>query len=140
MEVSSNASGGDLYAGSILTLICTITIDGQLMSAGNTVMVTSAWMKDSLADSSERITISEAKRNGSTNDYISTLSFNTLHISDAGNYTCKANLSLFTVDGIGMANATIMLKSKHSWCTIILSNLLYYIFALLHQIQLWCCP
>ena len=116
MEVSSNASGGDLYAGSILTLICTITIDEQLMSAGNMVMVTSTWMKDDLISSnSQRITISE--HNQSTNEYINTLSFNTLRISDAGNYTCKANIShssLFTVDGIGMANTTIMITSKHS--------------------------
>ena len=115
MWVSSNASSGVLYAGSMLTLSCTITIDDQLVNAGNTVMVTSIWMKDSLADISERVTISEAKRNGSTIEYISTLSFATLHISDAGKYTCQANIShssLFTVDGIGMNNTTIMPTSK----------------------------
>ena len=117
VRVSSNASGGVLYAGSILTLNCTITIDEQLMSAGNMVMVTSTWMKDSVMVTSngQRITTSQAKRTGSTNEYISTLSFNTLRVGDHGKYTCLANIShssLFTVDGIGMANTTIMITSK----------------------------
>ena len=118
VEVSSNANGGVLYAGSILTLSCTITIDEQLMSTGNMVMVTSTWLKDSVIVTSndQRITTSQTKRSGSTNEYISTLSFNTLRIGDTGRYTCLANIShssLFTVDGIGMANTTIMPKSKH---------------------------
>ena len=122
MGVSSNASGGDLYAGSILTLSCTITIDDQLMRAANMVMVTSTWMKDSVMVTSndQRITTSQAKHSGSTDEYISTLSFNTLRRSDTGKYTCQANIShssLFTVDGIGMANTRIMPTSKHIWCT-----------------------
>ena len=122
MGVSSNASSGDLYAGSILTLSCKITIDDQLMSAGNMVMVTSTWLKDSVivTSNNQRITTSQAKRSGSTNEYISTLSFNTLRIGDTGKYTCQANIShssLFTVDGIGMASTTIMVTSKHISCT-----------------------
>ena len=114
----SNASGGDLYAGSILTLSCTITIDDQLMTAGNMVMVTASWMNNSVIVTSngQRITTSQTKRTGSTNEYISTLSFNTLRIGDTGRYTCQANIghsSLFTVDGIGMASTTIMVTSKH---------------------------
>ena len=117
VQVSSNASGGDLYAGSILTLSCTITIDDQLMSAGNMVMVTSTWMKDSVMVTSndQRITTSQTIPRGSTDEYISTLSFNTLRVVDNGKYTCEANInhsSLFTVDGIGMANTTIMIASK----------------------------
>ena len=119
VQVSSDASSGDLYAGSVLTLNCTITIDDQLMSAGNMAVVTSTWMNDSMiiSGNGQRITISDATYNGPTNEYISILSFDTLRMSDAGKYTCQANIShssLFTTDGIGMSNKTIMIKSKHS--------------------------
>ena len=117
VQVSSVASSGDLYAGSVLTLICTITIENKLMSAGNIVMVTSTWMNDSLTSDGQRITISEAERNGSTNEYISTLSFNTLRMNDAGKYTCQANIShssFFTTAGLALNNTIIMIKSKRS--------------------------
>ena len=136
---SSNTSSGDLYAGSVLTLSCTITIDDQLMSAENMVMVTSTWMKDSVMVTSngQRITTSNVNRSGSSSEYISTLTFNTLHIGDTGRYTCQANISessLFTVNGIGMASTTIISTSKHLMHCF--KGWFNYTFALLRQIQL----
>ena len=84
------------YAGSSLTLICTIRLDRVLVNLTG-ITVNNTWTGPHgklFLDSShnERINITAATEDGD-GVYRSTVVFNHLHISDTGNYSCEAGVS-----------------------------------------------
>ena len=109
-----------LYAGSILTLTCTITLDQTLSSMLSDLSVTSTWTKSgsTLTSSTNRV-ISPAMPLGNT--YSSTVVFNTLHTTDVGNYSCRATVTstdmsktAFTTGGEASSQTMmIRVQSKH---------------------------
>ena len=91
VTITSDASG-TLYAGSILTLTCTITLHQTLSSMLSDLSVTSTWVKSgSVLMSSTNSVISPAMLSGGT--YSSTVVLNTTNTADAGNYFCRATVT-----------------------------------------------
>ena len=115
---SAGTAGSSAYSGSVLTLTCTVTINNQVPQ--NDVMVNISWTKGSTdifntADN-ERITVTNAQQIGSSLNYTSTIVFNTLRQSDAGEYRCQANISNpspYVADGIGSDNRTIITQGNN---------------------------
>jgi len=84
------------YAGSQLTLICSIVLDfTTLFSILGDLVVTSVWTGPSsgVLSGDGRVTVSPASQQGITTTFTSTVMFNTLRISDAGTYTCEATVA-----------------------------------------------
>ena len=81
-----------LYAGSLLTLTCTITLGQTLSSMLSDLSVTSTWTKSgsTLTSSTNRV-VSSAMLLGGT--FSSTVMFNTTHTSDTGGYSCRATVT-----------------------------------------------
>ena len=92
VEASANATG-PIFAGTVLTLTCTVALDGVLSGMFNDPSVTTVWTQDGQEVSTgSNITVSGATITVGTT-YSSTLSFNTVHADDAGDYTCTATVS-----------------------------------------------
>ena len=93
VEASANPTGS-VFAGSVLTLTCTITLDGGLSGILNDLSVTTVWRTEGGQEVSTggNIMVSGAAFAVGTT-YSSTLSFNTVHTDDAGDYTCTATVS-----------------------------------------------
>ena len=91
VEASADPTGTS-FAGTLLTLTCTITLDGGLSGMLNDLSVTTVWTEDGQEVSTgDNIMVSGvAFAVGTT--YSSTLSFITVH-DDAGDYTCTATVS-----------------------------------------------
>ena len=115
---SAGTAGSSAYSGSVLTLTCTVTINNQVPQ--NDVMVNISWTKGSTdifntADD-EKITVTNAQQIGTSLTYTSTIMFNTLRQSDAGEYRCQANISNpspYVADGIGSDNHTIITQGNN---------------------------
>ena len=91
VEVSANPSG-TIFAGSVLTLTCTITLDGGLSGMLNDLSVTTVWTEDGQEVSTGgNIMVSGAVFAVGTT-YSSTLSLITVHTDDAGDYICTATV------------------------------------------------
>ena len=102
----------------MLTLTCTVTINEQVSQ--NDVMVIISWTKGSTdifnTTDGKRITVSDAQQIGTSLDYTSTIVFNTLRQSDAGEYRCQANVrhsSSYIADGIDSDNDTITIQGNN---------------------------
>ena len=81
-----------LYAGSLLTLTCTITLGQTLSSMLSDLSVTSTWAKsDSTLTSSTNRVVSPAMLSGGT--FSGTVMFNTLLTSDTGGYSCRTTVT-----------------------------------------------
>jgi len=82
------------YAGSELTLSCSIVLNSTLFSILQDLAVTSVWSKSGggMLSSVGHITVSPAAQ-GVLTTFISTVMFNTLQTSDAGTYTCAATVA-----------------------------------------------
>ena len=92
VEAAANPTG-TIIAGSVLTLTCTITLDGGLSSMLNDLSVTTVWTEDGQEVSTgDNIMVSGAAYVVGTT-YSSTLSFITVRTNDAGDYTCTATVS-----------------------------------------------
>ena len=93
VEASANPTGS-VFAGSVLTLTCTITLDGGLSGILNDLSVTTVWRTEGGQEVSTggNVMVSGATFPVGTT-YSSTLSFNTIHTDDAGDYTCTATVS-----------------------------------------------
>ena len=83
-------------------------------------MVNISWTKGSTIISNttdnERITVSDVQQIGNSLNYTSTIVFNTLRQSDAGEYRCQANISNpspYVADGIDSDNHTITIQGNH---------------------------
>ena len=120
--MSISGRSGTLYAGSELTLICSIPLSSVLEDVFDDVVVTSRWFGprgEELPPTENcegaRICVSEAELQfGST--YGSTVMFDTLRTSDSGNYNCTATVSIPTfsnvTDGWGTFVGMISVESK----------------------------
>ena len=102
----------------MLTLTCTVAIDEQVPQ--DDIMVTISWTNGSIVISNtsddERITVSDVQQIGTSLNYTSTIVFNTLRQSDAGEYRCQANInhpSTFVTDGINSDNHTIITQGNN---------------------------
>ena len=83
-------------------------------------MVIMSWTKGSTIISSttdnERITVSDVQQIGTSLNYNSTIVFDTIRQSDAGEYRCQANISHpspYVADGINSDNHTITIQGNH---------------------------
>jgi len=83
------------YAGSQLTLTCSIVLDSTLFPVLGDLVVTGVWTwHGSVISSSDgHITVSPLSQQDINTTFISTVMFNTLWTSDAGTYTCKATVA-----------------------------------------------
>jgi len=83
------------YAGSQLTLTCSIVVNSILFPTLGDLVVTSVWSDPGggMFSSDGRITVSPASQQGITTTFTSTVMFNTLRTSDAGTYTCEATVA-----------------------------------------------
>jgi len=83
-----------VYAGSQLTLTCSIVLDSTLFPVLGDLVVTSVWSDPGggMLSSDGRVTVSPASYLGLTT-FASTVVFNTLQTSDAGTYTCEATVA-----------------------------------------------
>ena len=83
------------YAGSQLTLTCSILLDSTLFPVLGDLVVTSVWSDPGggMLSSDGRVTVSPASQQGITTTFASTVMFNTLQTSDAGTYTCEATVA-----------------------------------------------
>ena len=83
-----------IYAGSILTLTCTIQLDVTLAHMLDDITVTSIWTTSSGTELSNpsHITVSGTRHRHSTN-YFSSVVFDTVRTSDAGGYTCGTSVT-----------------------------------------------
>jgi len=83
------------YAGSQLTLACSIVLDSTLFHILGDLVITSVWSDPGggMLSSDGSITVSPASQQGITTAFISTVTFNTLQTSDDGTYTCEATVA-----------------------------------------------
>ena len=120
VTISSSAGTihSDVYTGSVLILTCTVTIKKRVPQ--NDIMVNISWTNGSTIVSNttdnERITVSNLPQIGTSLNYTSTIVFNTIRQSDAGEYRCQANISYpspYVTDGIGSDNHTIITRGNN---------------------------
>jgi len=111
-----------LYAGSKLNLTCVIMLDSMLSPVLGNLRVTSKWtdFRGMLlsSDGGGRIAVSPASKQGTTTTYSSTVMFNTLQLSDTGNYTCEVTVAHImsplrnVMNGKNSSTAAIIVQSK----------------------------
>ena len=111
--ITHNRRSSFNYAGSMLTLNCTITLPLTILSNVVVPVNSVIWtgphgqlMPDS------RITVSSVQQL-SSGIYISAVVFNSLRTSDDGTYSCKANVSHsspFINDGVGSNTSTLIIQ------------------------------
>jgi len=103
------------YAGSQLTLTCSIVLDSTLFTVLGDLVVTSVWSDPGggILSSDGRVTVSPASLQGITTTFACTVMFNTLRTSDAGTYTCEATVAPqgstagTVTNGVGSATGAI---------------------------------
>ena len=90
-----HGGGATAFAGSQLTLICSIALDSTLFSILGDLVVTRMWSGpgSGMLSIGGRITVSPASRQGLSTTFTSQVVFNTLRTSDAGTYTCQATVA-----------------------------------------------
>ena len=104
--------GATSFAGSQLTLICSIAFDSALFSILGDLDVTPMWSGpgSGMLSIGGRITVSPASRQGLSTTFASQLVFNTSRTSDTGIYTCQATVAPrgstagTVTNGVGSAN------------------------------------
>ena len=83
-----------VYSGSVITLTCTITLDATVVQNEQILIVTNTWLgRYSEFSNKTRITETGAMNTSVPGQYTSTVTFNTLRASDAGDYTCRATVT-----------------------------------------------
>ena len=122
VEVSHHPNVDMLYAGSRLNITCMITLDSVLSPVLGNLRVTSKWTKlgEELLSGNDdsRITVSNVSQQDSITNYSSTLMFNTLQLSDTGNYTCEVTVAPLmspvrnVMNGKNSSTTTIKVQSK----------------------------
>ena len=103
------------YAGTQLTLVCSIFLYSSLFPVLGDLVVTSVWSDPGggMLSSDGRVTVSPASQQGISTTFISTVMFNTLQASDAGTYTCEATVTPrgstagTVTNGVGSASTAI---------------------------------
>ena len=89
------SGGASAYAGSQLTLNCSIVLDSTLFFILGDLVVASMWSDPGggMLSSDGRVMVSPASQQGITTTFTSTVMFNTLRTSDAGTYTCEVTVA-----------------------------------------------
>ena len=89
-----HGGGATAFAGSQLTLTCSIFLDPTLLSILEDLVVTSVWSGpgSAMVSSGGHITVSPASQQGVSTAFLSIVVFNTLRTSDTGTYTCQATV------------------------------------------------
>ena len=113
-SVNVTVPDGTLYAGTNVTLNCTIQLDGAIDTG---VDVTVLWTGPPvLSTTGERITVPDVT--GSRPTYQSTVTFTPLISNDDGAYTCNATVSpnptseFITVSGAGSDSGTVTVEGE----------------------------
>jgi len=110
------------YAGSQLTLTCSIVLDSTLFHILGELVVTCVWSDPGggIISSDGRVTVSPVSQQGISTTFTSTVMFNTLRTSDAGTYTCEATVAPqgstagTVANGVGSATgATLSILSMY---------------------------
>ncbi len=88
-------ASGTIYAGSVLTLSCSIVLPSEVSGIINDLTVTSSWTGQSGGEvtGNSRVAVQPATRVSGTLVFLSTVQFNTLRTSDSDTYTCTAVVS-----------------------------------------------
>ena len=122
VEASANPTG-TIFAGSLLTLTCTITLDGGLSGMLNDVSVTTVWTEDGQQVSTGGNVMVSGAAFAVGTTYSSTLSFNTVHTDDTGDYICTATVSpsvpsSTVMNGVGSTDPPVtVLVNGNTSCT-----------------------
>ncbi len=114
-----DGGSGTIYAGSVLTLSCSIVLPSEVSGIISDLTVTSSWTVQSgdevMGDS--RVTVQPATRVSGTLVFLSTVQFNTLLTSDSNTYTCAIIItysgSLSLSEGQVSKATTITVVSKY---------------------------
>ena len=114
----THGSETPIYAGSNLSLICTITLNGIPVVALGNITVDSSWMgPNEKSIEGVRIATSNATQKNDT-AFKTTLMITTLHISDNGNYSCRATVGhisdLILSSKTGLKEKLIAVTGKYS--------------------------
>ena len=108
--IAAHDRGSNIYAGSVLTLTCTITLDG-LVAQNEALMVNNTWTGPSNETITSTARIAVTYPSSTSAQYLSTIKFQTLREHDTGNYSCCATVShksiQYVQDGTS-ANSTIL--------------------------------
>jgi len=121
VDVSHHPNTDALYAGSRLNLTCVITLNSVLSPVLGDLRVTSVWTKlrgKLLSSNGDHITVSPISQLGSTATYTSTVMFNTLQMSDTGNYSCEVTVAPIispvrnVMNGTNSSTTTIKVQGK----------------------------
>ncbi len=96
-DVGATHSGGSgIYAGSVLTLTCEISLPSSLQGIISDLPVTSSWTGETngAVQGDGRITVQSAEPvTQGSRFFITTVEFDTLRISDSDTYTCSATVT-----------------------------------------------
>ncbi len=113
-----DGGNGTIYAGSILTLSCSVVLPSEVSDSINDLIVTSSWTGQSgggvTGDS--RVTVQPATRVSGNFEFVSTVQFNTLRTSDSDTYTCTAIVTYsgsLSLSGQVSKATTITVVSKY---------------------------
>ncbi len=87
-----DGGSGTIYAGSVLTMSCSIVLPSEVSGIINDLTVTSSWTGQSGGEvvGNSRVTVQPATRVSGTLMFVSTVQFNILRTSDSDTYTCTA--------------------------------------------------
>ena len=116
-SVNVTVPDGTLYAGTNVTLNCTIQLDGAIDTVVDvTVLWTGPPGGTVLSTTGERITVSDVT--GSRPSYQSTVNITPLISNDNGAYTCEATVSpnptseFITMSGAGSDSGTVTVEGE----------------------------
>ena len=84
--------GHKIYAGSVLTLTCTITLD-ERVAQNKELMVNNTWTGPTNETITNAVRTAITYPSSAHAQHLSILKFQTLHESDTGHYSCSATVS-----------------------------------------------
>ena len=90
--ITGHDGGSNVYAGSVLILTCTITLDG-LVAQNEALIVNNIWTGRSNETITSTARIAVTYPSSTSAQYLSTIKFQTLRERDTGIYSCWATVS-----------------------------------------------
>ena len=108
MAVSLNHTG-PLYAGTDLTISCTVTLD---QSVNNNETVSIHWN----VEMGDRYTLINDVMKGSEDSYSSILTISPLTDQDSGTYICNGTVSSKDINVLSVSNITVVTVSVEGKC------------------------
>ncbi len=127
ISLSHDGRVGTVYAGSLLTLTCTITLPLSVSGVISNLSVNASWTGVSTGEliGSSRVTIQPPYLVTGSVVFLSHVEFNTLRTSDSDTYVCTVTVtpsgSLGLIEGQHSVETTIAVVSKCSiaWSTFV---------------------